>query len=169
MGVDGVREQKAIEDQLRRKEAEIVSLEEKLKAAKIYAKALRDVLRLVGKEDTEEAGETKLRKGSLVDQARELIHDRGEPVHIDEILRAMGRDVTRDAKASLNSSLAAYVRNGEIFVRTAPATYGLIELAHTELDDVEEDPPAGFGQPVQTWNPQSTSGFSDDLDDDIPF
>ncbi len=164
-----MREQKAIEEQLRRKEAEIVSLEEKLKAAKVYAKALRDVLRLVGKDDAEEVGETKLRKGSLVDQARELIQERGEPVHIDDILRAMGKDVTRDAKASLNSSLAAYVRNGEIFVRTAPATYGLIELAHTEQEDVEEHPPAGFGQAAQTWDEQTTPEFSDDLDDDIPF
>ena len=117
-----MREQKVIEDQLRRKEAEVVSLEEKLKAAKVYVKALRDVLKMVTKEEPEEQGETKLRKGSLVDQARELILERGEPVHIDDLLKAMGKDVTRDAKASLNSSLAAYVRNEEIFVRTAPLT-----------------------------------------------
>jgi hypothetical protein len=167
-----VREQKAIEDQLRRKEAEIVSLEEKLKAAKIYAKALRDVLKIVGKEEPEESGETKLRKGSLVDQAREVILERGEPVHLDDLLKAMGRDVTRDAKASLNSSLAAYVRNGEIFVRTAPATYGLIELSHTEEEEDEELPPAGFGQDTGDWGSPpraSAGGFADDLDDDIPF
>jgi hypothetical protein len=146
-----VREQKAIENQLRRKEAEIVSLESKLREAKVYAKALRDVLKIVGNEDAEEAGETKLRKGSLVDQAREVILERGEPVHLDDLLKAMGRDVTRDAKASLNSSLAAYVRNNEIFVRTAPATYGLIELSHTEEAQDEDAPPAEFGRDTGGW------------------
>lgn len=156
-----MREQKVIEDQLRRKEVEIVALEDKLKAARVYAKALRDVLKMVNKAEPDDLSETKLRKGSLVDQARELIHERSEPVHIDELLRAMGKEVTRDAKASLNSSLAAYVRNGEIFVRTAPATYGLIELSHTAEDSDEDLPPVGFGQ--------DTTGFADDLDDDIPF
>jgi hypothetical protein len=166
-----VRNQKAIEDQLRRKEAEIVSLEGKLKEAKVYAKALRDVLKIVGKDEPEEAGETKLRKGSLVDQAREVILDRGEPVHLDDLLKAMGRIVTRDAKASLNSSLAAYVRNGEIFVRTAPATYGLIELSHTEEEAEEDLPPASFGRDTGGWGAPTPSGvgFTDDLDEDIPF
>ena len=166
-----MREQKAIEDQLRRKEAEIIALEDKLKVTKVYVKALRDILKIVGKDDSEEASETKLRKGSLVDQAHEVIHERGEPVHIDDLLKAMGKEVTRDAKASLNSSLAAYVRNGEIFVRTAPATYGLIELAHREEEEGEELPPAGFGQEKSGWSApaQSSSAFADDLEDDIPF
>ena len=167
-----MREQKAIEDQLRRKEAEIVALEGKIKEAKVYAKALRDVLKIVSRNEPEDAAETKLRKGSLVDQTRELILERGEPVHLDEILRDMGRDVTRDAKASLNSSLAAYVRNSEIFVRTAPATYGLIELSHTEEEEEEVLPPAGFGKSSGGWGapaPARSGDFADNSDDDIPF
>lgn len=156
-------DRKAIEERIHRKTNEIATLEEKLKAAKVYIKAMRDVLVIMDKEAPEEAVETKLRRGSLVDQAREIILERDTPVHIDDLLRAMGKEVTREAKGSLNGSLAAYVRNREIFVRTAPATYGLIELSHAPDDNEEEDeaPPAGFGQaPV---------GWADDVDDDIPF
>lgn len=155
-------DRKVIEDRIRRKLNEISSLEEKLKAARVYVKALRDVLAIVSNDDLDEQGETKLRKGSLVDQAREIILERDQPVHIDDLLRAMGKEVNRDAKGSLNGSLAAYVRNGEIFVRTAPATYGLIELSHAADDEDDEAPPPGFGsKPVS---------FADDMeDDDIPF
>lgn len=156
-------DRKAIEDRIRRKTNEVAALEEKLKAAKVYLKALNDVLGIMQNEDGDDAGETKLRKGSLVDQAREIILERGLPVHIDDLLRAMGKEVTRDSKGSLNGSLAAYVRNGEIFVRTAPATYGLSELGHShDNDDEEEDaPPSGFGR--------ETNPGDWDEDDDIPF
>lgn len=156
-----MNDRKAVEDRIRRKFGEIAALEEKLKAAKVYVKALQDVLTIFDKTEPDDASETKLRKGSLVDQAREIILERDSPVHIDVILRAMGKEVTRDAKASLNGSLAAYVRDSEIFIRTAPATYGLIELGHAPDEGEEDAPPAGFGQ--------SAVAFSDDLDDDITF
>lgn len=158
-------ERKAIEDKLRKKQVEIAALEEKIKAAKAYSSALRDVLRLFDKSDEPDTGETKLRAGSAVAQAREVILSRGEPVHIDELLEAMGKGVTRDSKASLGGSLAAYVRNHDIFARTAPATFGLIELGHTEDDEEEDEPPAGFG----VEPPAASATFGDDLDDDIPF
>jgi len=160
-----VSERKAIEDKLRKKQAEIAGLEEKIKAAKVYSSALRDVLRMLENSDEAEVGETKLRAGSAVAQAREIILSRGEPVHIDDILEAMGKEVTRDSKASLGGSLAAYVRNRDIFVRTAPATFGLMELGHTEADDDEDEPPAGFGEDP----PAPPSAFVSDPDDEIPF
>lgn len=146
----------AIEERLRKKRSEISNLEEKLRAAKIYVAALEDVLRIV-KDDSPEDGPAKLRSGSSVAKAREIILARGEPMHIDELLAAMGKEVTRDSKSSLASSLAAYVRQEEIFSRPGPNTFGLIELGHREEDIEEVRPPAGFG---------ATSG---DLDDDIPF
>ena len=77
----------------------------------------------------------------------------------------MGKKVTRDTKASLAGSLAAYVRKGEIFTRPAPNTYGLVELGHNEHEDeLEEQPPTGFG----SSNAGLKSNY-DDIDDDIPF
>ena len=160
-------ERKVIEDKRRQKRNEITTLEHKLKAVKVYIKALNDVLAILDKEDDPSASDTKLRKGSLVDQAREIILERDEPVHLDDLLRAMGKDVTRDAKGSLNGSLAAYERKGEIFVRTAPATYGLIELSHASEEEVEEEtPPAGFGGPSGHYSIHEADTSA--LDDDMP-
>lgn len=160
-------ERDVIEGQIAKKQAEIDGLEEKLKAAKVYVAALRDVTRLMDKASRSEGavdeGETKLRAGSTVAQARDIILARGEPVHIDDLLVAMGKEVTRDTKASLAGSLAAYVRREDIFTRPAPNTFGLIELGHFEpVEELDAEPPIGFGQ-------QNTTFTNDFEDDDIPF
>ncbi len=152
-------ERRIIEAQLSKKISEIQSLEEKLKVARIYVKALEDVLKVIGKEDNSESNESEssLRKGSSVAQAREVIIERGAPIHIDDLLEALGKEVTRETKASLTGSLAAYVRRGEIFTRPAPSTFGLVELGHLEIEDEQVEPPIGFG------------GTNNSLDDEIPF
>ena len=124
-----------VADQLARKNAEILALEEKIKSARIYVKALEDVLRAMerGGAALPDEGEIKLQKGSLVAQARNVILKRGTPIYIDDLLSALGRELTRESKASLAGSLAAYVRKEEIFTRPAPSTFGLIELGHTEV------------------------------------
>jgi hypothetical protein len=157
-------ERKKIEERLRKKEQEIVSMEEKIKASKIYVQALRDILKIFsvnpsGPLDAE--SETTLRAGSAVDQARRIVLEKGIPVHINEILLALGMEVTRQAKASLTSSLAAYVRREDIFTRPAPNTFGLIELGHTAIDEnTYSEPPVGFGQ--QLSRPRN-------FDDEISF
>jgi len=160
-----VSERRAIDDRLRKKQLEITSLEEKLKAAKIYVSALQDVMKLLNRDDDQaDTAEAKLRPGSTVAQAREIILERGEPVHIDDLLTAMGKEVSRDSKASLAGSLAAYVRKEEIFTRPAPNTYGLVELGHTDIEEEEDGPPAGFGR-----QPVMRDPFASDLEDDVPF
>ncbi|ECD4307660.1 hypothetical protein E0634_24725, partial [Salmonella enterica subsp. enterica serovar Typhimurium] len=65
-------ERKKIEDRLRKKEQEILSLEEKIKASKIYVNALRDILKMLESDDVNDRyeSESSLRVGSAVDQAR---------------------------------------------------------------------------------------------------
>ena len=153
-------ERQVIEAQLRKKESEVASLEEKLKAAKVYVKALEDVLREVDKgvgSDTSNE-DVSLRRGSSVAQAREVILERATPIHIDDLLEALGKEVTRETKASLTGSLAAYVRKNEIFTRPAPSTFGLIELGHYHIEEDSDEPPSGFGR-----------SNSIDEDDEIPF
>lgn len=156
-------ERHKLEDRIRRKQSEISALEEKLKAAKVYLSALRDIAKMLDADDEEVAPEGKLKAGSSVALAREIILKRGQATHVDDLLEDMGRAVTAANRSSLVGSISAYVRKEEIFSRVAPNTFGLLELGHTEEGEgVEDDePPAGFGQaPV---------GFSDDLEDDIPF
>ncbi len=149
-----------IEVQMVKKIAEVQSLEEKLKAAKVYVKALEDVLKAIERGGSEPVGDgdVTLRKGGLVAQARDVILKRGTPIHIDDLLEALGRDVTRESKASLTGSIAAYVRKEEIFTRPAPSTFGLIELKHFEVEADEVSPPKDFGY---------TTTSNDD--DEIPF
>lgn len=143
-----MNERRKIEDRLRRKEQEIQLLEDQIKDAKVYIQALQDVLKLLPREaDGETTPDAMLRAGSLVSQARIAIKTHGSPLHIDEILRVLGKEVTRETKAALSSSLAAYVRRSEIFTRPAPNTYGLIELnppAERQADT--GTPPPNFGE-----------------------
>lgn len=138
-------EREIIRERLRKKEQEIQSLEEKLRSAKVYVQALHDILKVLERAVDESPSETVLKPGSTVSQARDVILTAGRPVHVDELLEAMGKAVTRDSRASLTGSLAAYVRRGDIFTRPAPNTYGLAELGHSELDNEEPKPPTGFG------------------------
>ena len=154
-----------IEARYNKKQAEVYALEEKVRAAKAYLSALTDILRMADQAEGTPS-ETKLRAGSAVAQAHDIIMFRRSPVHIDELLRAMGKEVTRDSKASLAGSLAAYVRRDDIFSRPAPNTYGLIELGHTTIEDEDEasDVPADFGAPTRAG-----TAFDEDLDSDVPF
>lgn len=157
-------ENQVIQDRIRRKQAEVSALEEKLKAAKVYLTALQDILKDLNKAAGAESGpdrEAKLKPGSSVAQAREIILKQGEPVHVDDILDEMGKARSASNRASLVGSIAAYVRKEEIFTRTAPNTFGLLELGHTdEAPEEDDEPPAGFGRaPVHAF----------EIDDDAPF
>lgn len=148
-------ERARIAEKLNKKEQELQALDDKVKATRIYIQALRDVLKLLDNDGGESTPETVLRVGSAVAQARDVILKLQKPVHINELLEALGKAATREGRASLTSSLAAYVRREEIFTRPAPNTFGLIELGHDPLEQEPIRPPAGFGQDVD--------------DDDIPF
>ena len=148
-------ERDLINQRLKRKEQEIQGFEDKIRAARIYVQALKDILKMLNSDSSDQASESSLRAGSAVAQARDVILRADAPVHINDILEQIGKEATREGRASLTSSIAAYVRKGEIFTRTAPNTFGLIELDHEAEEDEVLSPPAGFGQDVD--------------DDDVPF
>ncbi len=144
-----MNERQKIFDRLRKKELEIETLEDRLKSARVYVQALQDVLKLLDAEG--DAAPATLKAGSAVAQAREAIRRAKKPLHINVILEALGRDESRESRASLTSSLAAYVRRNEIFTRPAPNTFGLSELGHEKVEGVDADgPPAGFGRIAPT-------------------
>lgn len=153
-------ERSIIAERLRKKLNEIRSLEDKLRSAKIYVQALQDVMKALGGESppTDGRDENVLRAGSAVSLARDAILAAKRPVHIGDLLVAIGREDTRGARASLGGALAAYVRRGEIFTRPAPNTFGLSELGHEEQSVQAVKPPPGFGKVEEP-----------DLDDEIPF
>ena len=155
-----MNQRRKIEEKLRKKEQEIQFLEEQIKQARAYIQALQDVLKIMPRS----AELMTLRQGSAVAQARDIILQAGKPVHINAILEALGKNVTREARSSITSSLAAYVRKGEVFTRTGPNTYGLAELGHEETangDEAQSEPPSGFGELRRPRSPPE--------EDEVPF
>jgi hypothetical protein len=156
-----MNERKKIENLVRKKELETVRLEEEVKAAKSYIQALQDVLKLLPKVSEN----VVLRPGTDVARAREIILAKGRPVHVAEILEALGKQVTRENRASIASSLAAYDRKNEVFVRAAPNTFGLLELGHTGAIEGLEPPP-DFDTPKESGSQPAATNSEDD---DIPW
>lgn len=153
-----MNERKKIENLIKKKELEVTQLEEKLKDSRVYLQALQDVLKMLPKPTEDIA----LRPGSEVAKAREIILSKGHPAHIGAILEALEKDGTRGNRASLTSSLSAYVRRNQVFTRPAPNTFGLIELGHTNTGEAPEPPPE-FGVPMEEV-PQPP-----DDDEELPF
>ena len=139
---------KKIEDRIRKKEEEIQGLEDQIREARVYMRALQDVMKFLPRDEGAPA-ESILRPGSAVTEAREIIIRSGVPVHISDILTGLGREDTRKNRAAIAGSLAAYVRRGEIFTRPAPNTFGLVEFEEVERTEgsagSEQKPPPGFG------------------------
>ena len=155
-------ERKLIEDRLRKKEQEVRSYEDRIREAKIYVQALRDILKMMDRAvEVEASPDTTLKTGSMIAQARAAIIKKRAPIHVDDLLEALGKEVNRENKASLAGSIAAYVRRNEIFTRPAPSTFGLVELGHETVEDEADEPPPSFG----------STPAPDDADDDeeIPF
>ncbi|HEV2521532.1 MAG TPA: winged helix-turn-helix domain-containing protein [Candidatus Acidoferrales bacterium] len=132
-----------------RKNQEIRDLELQIEKAKAYVQALQDSMRFLPKDNGQE--ETALRPGTALAQAREVLRKAGKPMHISEILKAINKPVDKKNRLSLSGSLSTYVRNGQIFTRPAPNTFGLIEMNKMDssgsesMDQDNLDLPDDFG------------------------
>ena len=139
-----------IQKKIERKQQEIVDLERgfevQIASARAYIQALLDLLKTLPRDGEGSNPEQVLRQNSIMARAREAILGAGRPLHINEILRALGRPLDSPNKVSVAGSLANYVRKGEIFSRPAPNTFGLLELGHTAKPvALATHPPEGFG------------------------
>lgn len=111
-----------------RKLQEIDGLGLQIREAKAYIQALEDMMRLLPREELSgNHGESSLKPGTAIANAREAIKKMGRPLHITDILVALGRPVDKANRAAIGGSIAAYVRRGEVFTRPAPNTFGLID------------------------------------------
>jgi hypothetical protein len=142
----GVRE--SLQKLVDRKASDIVRLEQELRDAKVYMQAIQDSLRLLPKELNGAPVVRELRPGTAVAQAQDFLKAVGEPQHIDEILVALHKPNTKENRVSLIGSLAGYVRDGRIFTKTAPNTFGLLEFERlgAEMAEREEILPDEFGR-----------------------
>lgn len=140
----GAREE--IQKRIERKRAEIVSLEAQVREAEIYIQALEDTLKILPKDTSNEPLDssvlTELRPGSRVAKARDFLRQAGQQLQVMEILKGIGEPPNAANRAGLSSSISAYVREGRIFTRPAPNTFGLVEFS---VGTTKKGPPPGFG------------------------
>ncbi len=115
-----------IEFKIEQKEEEIQELESKIRENRAYVQALQDTLKMLPRDGNQEKA---LRQGSDMAKARDAILAAGKPLHISEILTALGKEVVKKNRVAVAGSMAGYVRKGAVFTKTAPNTFGLVELA----------------------------------------
>jgi hypothetical protein len=141
---------KELKRKIERKQGEIQQwqvegreLETRVREALAYVCGLEETLKLLPRETLSEAATTSLRADSAVAKAREVILKAGKPLHINEILKALGKAVNHDSKASMSGSIGAYARKNQVFTRPAPNTFGLIEFQQEPKP--EDELPPDFG------------------------
>ena len=135
----GLRER--FDEKIKKKEAEIQYHENIIRDAKVYIQALQDSIKLLPKEENVTTSpEEKFRRGSDVYKTYELLKNTGSPMHINDILKGIGKTTSKRDRTSLCGSIGFYKRKNEIFTRPAPNTFGLIEW-----DSKPKEPPDDFG------------------------
>jgi hypothetical protein len=118
----------SIQKMLDKKILEMEKLEQQMMETRIYVKALQDTLRLLPKEDSDQASTKELRPGSALAQVQEFLKKEGSPQHISAILQFLNRPLDKANRVSIAGSLGGYVKEKRIFTRTGPNTFGLIEF-----------------------------------------
>lgn len=135
----GIRDK--FEDKIKKKREEIDKLKIQILEAEAYISGLQDAIKYLPKDVKDEMAEGAIRPGSKIYKTFNLLKTVGKPMHIDEILKALGLPLKKSEKVSLSGSLGWYVRKKEIFTRPAPNTFGLISMESDKTDE----PPDDFG------------------------
>lgn len=134
-------------------ETEILSLRTQVREAASYVQALEDALKLLprdGGDFTAPAPQDPiLRPGSAVAKVKDLLEKAGRPMHINELLTALGKPLDTTTRSGLSGSISAYVRDGKIFTRPAPNTFGLKGMAKQGVRRSEPPPNFGIDEPIE--------------------
>lgn len=125
------------EDKLRKTKKDLDEAKERVHTLETSMKTWEEALKLLPK-DGEDATK-KLRPQSQLAKTRNAIKRKGSPMHIVEILEAINKTNNKKNRLSLAGSLGWYVRQGEIFNRPEPNTFGLIELESASEDTSKGD------------------------------
>jgi hypothetical protein len=142
----GVRE--SLQKLADKKDSEIIDLRLQLAQAEAYLQAIQDSMKVLPKESPDARSGQELRPGTMLAQARSILQAEGKPMHVNEILKKMGKSVDKSGRISLSGSLAAYVRKRTIFKKTGPNIFALVETPQQSLEvqgEQSEDLPDSFG------------------------
>lgn len=134
---------KTLERKIANKQAEAQSLREdrdvidlKLRDIESFIGGLQEALRVLPASAVDNQAAVKaLRPNSDAAKVRNILIDANEPLHISAILAGLGRDVNKKTRGSLSGQLGFHVRNGTIFTRPKPNTFGLVEWEESSESD----------------------------------
>lgn len=131
-----------LEEKIKKKEQEIADFEAGIRENKAYIQAMNETIKLLPREETKTSTpENLLRPGASAHKALQALKLSDEPMHISQILKAIKMENSKKNRISLGATLSRYSRNGEIFKKTGPNTFGLFEKVY----EGQEEPPEGFG------------------------
>ena len=134
-----------IEKLIDKSEDEIMYLHKTIEMKMAYLQGLRDTLKYLPKEDATEV-QAQLRAGTDLARAHDILRTEGQPLHVMELLKRLGREPTNKNRVSLSGSIGFYVRKNQFFTRPAPNTFAAIEQAEDQQRNGSSDePPEGFG------------------------
>ena len=143
-----------IEKQIKRRELEIQrlvdqkkELDSDIRDTETFIKGLQEALKHLPSEKKDTDTYT-VRPGSDVYKALMILQNYGKPLRIEDILKNMGKEVNKHNRVNVASQLSHNYREGRIFTRPAPNTFGLLKWGdNQEIDDLaeSEDLPNEFG------------------------
>jgi hypothetical protein len=123
---------------------------------------LQALLKTLPEDDDSENGpaEISLRKGSDAARSRDALRKVHAALHVDDLLREIGKPVEKKSRVSLAGQLSLYVRKGQIFTRPEPNTFGLKEW------DLKPGEPSVIGSPMHEHFKIKIPGVALSLDDE---
>lgn len=141
-----------LEEQIRRKRQEIQELQGRIREAGAYIQALEEASKLLPRENVQRASvESVLRPGSGAHRAYVALQAAGKPLHIVDIMKAINMPVNKKSRLAIGGTLSRYSRNGQVFRRTAPNTFSIMDNANSD------EPPEGFGAIADEESPDLTN------------
>ena len=135
---------KKLQGQVNRKNKEIQQLEldrqeldMKIREAYAHIAGIKEAMKHLPNAEIEENPALSLRKGKSIAKIYDILKQGGSPMHIKDILAAMGKETDKKSQQATGSQLNNYVRTGRIFTRDLPNTFGLKEWGTKPLTPLE--------------------------------
>jgi len=171
-----VNAKRELEREIEKKRAEIRNLQEqvrnlhtKIKEADSYILGIQRAIKILPVDVIERVQEKTLRHGSDAAKSRDALQAAGKPLHVIEILNAIGKPNTKPNRISLSGSLAHYSNAGQIFKKTAPRTFTLIDMAGEDSEQLQQKGgkttlPPDFGSNAKEEE-EETLYFTEEVED----
>ena len=125
-----------LERRIEQERQKVANLRSQVERAEAFIAGLEEAMKLVPPEVIESKRQVSHtpRSKSDVQKAKFQLSATGHSMHISDILKAIGKEDTKQHRASLSSSLARYARKGEVFRRDGPNEFSLIPLGVGESE-----------------------------------